>query len=146
MKLKIKSMGEGGVHIHGLETPKRTFVDGMHKHLFLINGRLLLTDLSGEHAHGIDLENNETNPELEPKHDHLLMINTTDGVQTFRTSEGSPHFHEIQTSGTTVSGLHVHLVEIGDEGWISLLPSDVLEEIANQAKNFKSFKLFKRVK
>ena len=38
----IKLIGEGGAHLHELETSSKTAIDGLHKHLFFIGDRILM--------------------------------------------------------------------------------------------------------
>lgn len=143
MSLKKKEViGEGGVHRHVITTPEKTDTDGLHKHLFLVFDRLLMTDLSGEHDHNIDVANNLTEKENKP-HEHVLNIQTQSGLQQFPTKNVTPHSHELQTKGTTLSGLHAHEAEINDETFISLLPGDLLEEIEAAAKKVPALKDFK---
>ena len=58
-----KVIGEGGAHGHRLESPTRTFLDGMHKHLFFVNDRLIMTELDGGHWHPISASLNEVGNE-----------------------------------------------------------------------------------
>lgn len=139
---KESSTGEGGAHKHGILLPNRTEIDGIHKHLFFINDRILMTDLSGEHHHEIDPNSGEIGPEVE-KHVHFLQVNTENGTENVETSEGTTHPHELQVETTTLSGLHTHLVEINDEQWISLLPIDFINELERTKREYPSFKDFK---
>ncbi len=146
MSLKKKEViGEGGVHRHNLSVPEKTDTDGIHKHLFLISDRLLMTDLSGAHDHDVDLAGNGTGPERQP-HEHVLNIQTQSGLQQFPTKNVTPHSHELQTSSTTLSGLHTHEAEIGEETFLSLLPGDLLDEIEQATKlvpGLKDFNVWK---
>lgn len=137
-----KVIGEGGAHKHILDTPVKTQVDGIHKHLFFISDRLLMTDLSGKHSHPIDPKRNQVGPEDMP-HEHMVVINTTEGVQTFKTENVSPHEHELQSTGTTLSGVHTHELVIGENSWLSVVPGDLIEEIKAQAKKVPSLKTLK---
>lgn len=139
---KIKTMGEGGTHVHRLESPEKTLVDGMHKHLFFINDRLLMTDLSGQHWHPVSPSENRVGPEPEPKHKHLITISTEGGVVALETDNGTEHPHELQVENTTLSGLHTHIVEINEENFLSLLPGDLIEEVEAQSEKYPAFKNF----
>ncbi len=134
-------MGEGGAHRHKLVNPNETDTDGMHKHLFMVNDRLLMTDLSGNHTHPVNRAENKTGPETQP-HEHSIQVNTTEGVQAFPTENVTPHEHEIQTSATTLSGLHTHEVELGGNTFLSLLPGDLLDEIEAATKQVPALKDF----
>lgn len=138
---KVDSVGEGGAHMHGLETPNKTNNDGLHKHLFFINDRLLMTDLSGEHEHPINRDENATGPES--PHEHIVSIQTQDGLKDFSTSNVTTHEHELQTRSTTTSGLHTHELEISGSVFLSLLPSDLLDEVEAAAKCLPALKDFK---
>ena len=138
--LHTKTVGEGGAHAHGL-TPniKKTQKDGKHKHLFFVNDRILMTDLSGEHDHDFDLKTGVVEPENQ-KHLHGVAVRTTDGTLKFTTSEGTEHDHELQVNMTTLSGVHSHVVQIMDEQFVSLVPSDLIEEMMKAAASVKQFK------
>lgn len=142
----IKTMGEGGAHAHRLlHDIKKTDFDGKHKHLFLINDRLLMTDLSGDHIHDFDPSTNEVGPEL-AKHIHTVNINTSEGTLKFQTEGGESHSHELQVSTTTLSGVHEHVLSIMEEEYVSLVPGDLIEELIEAAKSVKKFQslVFKR--
>lgn len=138
-----KVMGEGGVHVHRLASPVSTQEDGIHKHLFFVNDRLVMSDLSGAHAHGVDSASNNVGQENEPRHKHTVSINTTDGVYGFETDEGTGHQHELQSQNTTLSGLHTHFLELGGEKYLSLLPGDLIAAIESAAQEDASLKNFK---
>lgn len=135
-------MGEGGAHRHGLESPTKTLNDGIHKHLFFVMDRLIMTLLDGAHWHPIVPSQNQVGAE-NIAHKHKIIINTEDGNVEFETSEGGEHMHELQTGGTTLSGLHQHTLEINGESFVSLLPGDLIEEIEQAAKTVKAFRDFK---
>jgi len=139
---KVKSVGEGGAHRHGLQSPEKTNKDGMHKHLFFVGDRLLMTDLSGEHSHPVNRTENKTAPESQP-HEHTITIQTEQGPQKFDTKSVTSHEHELQTSATTLSGLHTHEAELGGNTFLSLLPSDLLDEVDAAAKSVPALKDFK---
>ena len=87
---KSKTVGEGGAHSHRLASNlKETMFDGVHKHLYFINDRLLMTDLDGSHSHPINVGENEVGPEAE-KHMHTVGVRTVDGPLEFQTSQGEP--------------------------------------------------------
>lgn len=136
-----KVVGEGGSHLHKLALPKQTQVDGIHKHLFFVNDRLLMSDLSGEHYHPIDLQNGTVGAEV-GSHKHKVSVNTTDGVVDFTTEDGSAHTHELQTDSTTLSGLHIHTVKLGDQTYPSLLPHELLDEVQSAISADSAFKGF----
>jgi len=143
MPVKRKQvLGEGGIHTHRLRTPTETDVDGIHKHLFFIQDRLLMTDLSGAHRHRVKPKQNLIGPEIE-KHEHIVSIRTADGEDHFKTEDGTEHPHEMQTETTTLSGLHTHFLKIGEKQFISLLPGDLLAEVAEQTKTVPGLKAFK---
>lgn len=137
-----KVIGEGGAHAHRLESPERTQVDGMHKHLFFVRDRLVMTELDGAHWHPVSPSDNKVGPESEPIHKHKISLRTEQGLQELNTGEGSPHTHELQTENTTVSGLHTHTLEIGGEKIVSLLPGDLIQEVENATKNEKGLRDF----
>ena len=136
-----KVIGEGGAHKHVLDTPIKTMTDGIHKHLFFINDRLLMTDLSGSHSHSVDPKRNQVGPEDMP-HEHGVAIHTTDGIQQFKTQNVVPHMHELQSTGTTLSGVHTHELVIGENSWLSVVPGDLIEAINEQAKKVPNLKNF----
>jgi len=138
----LKVMGEGGAHAHRLETPIKTAQDGMHKHLFFVFERLIMTLLDGAHSHSVDPNNNSVGAE-DTKHKHKIVIATEDGNVELDTLDGDSHQHELQTGGTTLSGLHQHILELGGEKFLSLLPGDLIGEIEAAAKAVKAFKDFK---
>ena len=142
MAKKLKVIGEGGAHGHKITTPEKTDIDGQHKHLFFIGDRLLMTDLSGQHEHPVDRKNNKTGPEAVP-HEHGIQVATEAGMEVFSTKNVAPHEHEIQTTSTTVSGLHTHEVELMGQTFVSLLPGDLLDEIEAAAKSIPALKDFK---
>ena len=139
---EIKVIGEGGAHSHKLESPEKTQKDGLHKHLFFVNDRLIMTELDGDHWHPVNPKSNEVGPEAEPRHLHKILIRTEGGILEFQTSDGSPHPHELQTENTTLSGLHTHTVNINGEKFLSLLPGDLIDEVEGTSKRNKQFKNF----
>lgn len=138
-----KVVGEGGAHGHRLESPTRTFRDGVHKHLFFVNERLIMTELDGGHWHPVNATKNEVGNEAVPKHRHSIQLNTQLGVKNFQTEQGTPHPHELQVEGTTLSGLHTHTFSIEDNSFVSLLPGDLISEIKLALKNNPQLKNFK---
>jgi hypothetical protein len=137
MKNIKKQTGEGGVHSHELDGLERTKNDGAHKHLFYANDRLMMTEMDGEHFHEISLQANYV--DCEGEHAHTLNIKTTGGVQTFLTEESEYHNHELQSKETTLSGLHVHFLKLGEYVYPSLLPSDIVEDIEASVKQEKRY-------
>ena len=135
-------IGEGGIHTHRLRSPTETDADGVHKHLFFIQDRLLMTDLSGEHWHRIKPKSNTIGPEVEP-HKHIVTVRTAEDEENFQTEEGTEHPHELQTETTTLSGLHTHFVQLGDRRFISLLPGDLLAEVSEATKSVPALRKFK---
>lgn len=120
-KNTLKTIGEGGAHAHKiLPTKIQTKKDGKHKHIFFINDRLIMTELDGEHAHSVDIERNQIGPES-PKHVH--------NIHSFITEKSDSHLHEIQSGITTLSGVHRHILEVEDASYISVIPSDMLQEL-----------------
>ena len=92
---KTITVGEGGAHAHRINPNlSKTEKDGKHKHLFFINDRILMTDLSGEHDHDINLKSGEVLPENQ-KHLHGVAVRTVDGNLNFTTSESESHPHEL---------------------------------------------------
>ena len=135
----IKTVGEGGAHAHRLlHDIKKTDFDGKHKHIFFVNDRILMTDLSGDHIHDFNPAENSIGPALEP-HLHNVTVNTQQGPVKFVTSNGESHVHELQVSTTTLSGVHEHTVSIMEEQFISLVPGDLIEEVMEAAKSVKKF-------
>lgn len=139
MSKVIKVMGEGGIHRHQLETATETFQDGLHKHLFYVNDRLLMTDLSGAHKHSIDADANSVGPEEVP-HEHRLNIQTTEGLVSLQTEDVTPHEHELQSKATTLSGIHTHIVQLGGERYLSIVPGDLISAINEKTQKNKAFK------
>lgn len=139
---RMKVMGEGGVHRHRLSTRTETEVDGMHKHLFFVGDRLLMTDLSGDHKHPVNVRTSGVGPEASPQHKHTINVRTEEGVIGFETDTGGDHGHELQSDGTTISGLHTHTAKIGEQTFVSLLPGDLLEAVEQNAKKKPSLKSF----
>lgn len=137
-----KVLGEGGAHLHRLESPVKTAEDGFHKHLFFVNDRLVMTDLSGAHAHAVDAKSSTVGPELQA-HKHLVPINTQEGLVVFETDAGGTHAHELQSQTTTLSGLHTHILMLGEEGYLSLLPGDLIDAVDAATKQDPSLKNFK---
>ena len=138
-KKVTKTVGEGGAHAHRLLYDiKKTDLDGMHKHIFFINDRLLMTDLSGEHSHEFFPETNSVGPELE-QHKHIITINTQEGPVQLVTSDGQPHVHEMQVQTTTLSGVHEHMINIMDEDYVSMVPGDLIQEVMAASKTTKQF-------
>ena len=139
-KKTVKTVGEGGAHAHTLDLASRkTFNDGIHKHLFFINDRILMTDLSGAHEHNFDVNSGEVGPEIK-LHEHFLQVRTTDGIQEFETEDVVPHTHELQTETTTLSGVHTHMVQIMGERWISMVPEDLISEVIRASQDIAAFK------
>jgi len=139
---KYKTIGEGGAHKHGISVPEGTNVDGMHKHLFFAFDRLLMTELDGRHSHPIKIKSNKTGPEGR-NHEHAVMLHTQQGIQSFKSKNVTPHVHELQSGHTTLSGLHTHQLVLADQSYLSLLPGDLLEEIAAAAKGVPALKNLK---
>lgn len=140
-----KVLGEGGAHLHRLESPVKTQEDGFHKHLFFVNDRLVMTDLSGAHAHAVDAKTSKVGAELKA-HMHQVLINTQEGMVVFETDGGTSHTHELQSQTTTLSGLHTHMVQLGEEKYVSLLPGDLIaavEAAVAEDASLKNFKLKK---
>ena len=145
-KKVIKTLGEGGAHAHRLLLDiQKTAFDGIHKHLFFVNDRILMTDLSGDHEHNFNPSSGEVGPELQ-KHRHVISVRTEQGPVQFPTSEGASHSHELQVNATTTSGVHEHTVSIMDELFVSLVPGDLINEVMAASKSIKKFKTlsFKR--
>ena len=140
---RIKVIGEGGVHLHKLSSPVATEKDGIHKHLFFINDRLLMTDLSGAHSHPVDVKKSSVGAETTPIHKHSVRLNTQDGMVDFSTKEGGDHAHELQSGTTTLSGLHTHELVLGADTYVSLLPGDLIQAVEQAVKNVPAFKNFK---
>lgn len=136
----FKTIGEGGAHAHRISPTKiETEKDGIHKHLFFINDRILMSDLSGAHVHDISLQDNSVGMEKE-KHSHTVSVRTTEGTVQVSVSEGESHQHELQSEMTTLSGVHRHTLELGGENYISLVPSDLINEVMEASKATKKFK------
>lgn len=140
---RIKVIGEGGVHLHKLNSPVLTEKDGIHKHLFFINDRLLMTDLSGAHTHPVDTKKSLIGAESKPFHKHSVKLNTQDGMVDFTTKEGGEHSHELQSGTSTLSGLHTHELVLGADTYISLLPGDLIQAVEQAVKDVPAFKNFK---
>lgn len=138
----IKTVGEGGAHSHGLFGSKQTDKDGKHKHIFLVEDRIMMTDFSGEHSHMIDTESGKVGPESIP-HIHGVTIKTTDGPIKFITSSAESHSHELQVNRTTLSGVHKHFLDLNGNIFISLVPGDLIEELEVCCENEPSMKSFK---
>lgn len=98
-----------------------------------------MTDLSGEHDHDFNLQSGVVGPENQ-MHIHGVTVRTIDGPVNFTTSEGTNHIHELQSFMTTLSGVHQHTVQIMDEQFVSLVPSDLIEEVMEASKSVKQFK------
>ncbi len=141
MSKRLKVMGEGGVHRHKLSSPEKTDKDGAHKHLFFVNDRLLMTSLSGEHSHSVLVKSNTINPE--GSHKHKIQINTSEGLVEIETADAEEHMHEVQTGASTLSGLHVHMVKLGENTLLSLLPGDLVDAIESATKSVPALKEFK---
>lgn len=141
MSSRIKVMGEGGVHLHKTRSPEITERDGMHKHLFFIGDRLLMTDLSGNHQHKVQPSENVVSPEAE--HIHQITVQTPEGMIVLKTKPGGSHNHEMQVGQTTLSGLHIHEMEVNGEIYTSILPSDLVAAVEEAAKAVPAFKDFK---
>lgn len=140
---EIKTVGEGGAHAHRIAKSKiETEKDGLHKHIFFIEDRIMMTDLSGNHAHPIDLSEGTVGPESE-KHFHNILVMTQEGQQKVQVSEGTPHDHELQVEMTTLSGIHQHTVELMGQQFVSLIPSDLIKEMMEAAKSVKGLEDFK---
>lgn len=136
----FKTVGEGGAHAHRLSPTRiETEKDGIHKHLFFIDDRLMMTDLSGAHVHSVSVKENSVGMEKE-KHSHTVTIRTNEGPVDVSVSEGEPHQHELQSEMTTLSGVHRHTMELMEQIFISLVPGDLIEEVMAQAKSSKQFK------
>jgi len=140
---KIKVIGEGGAHLHRLESPTKTLKDGIHKHLFFVQDRLIMTELDGEHWHPINAKESEVGAESQPKHIHRISIRTQEGIQVIETDSGTPHPHELQVENTTLSGLHTHILDINEQKFVSLLPGDLISEVQNSVKNKPGLKDYK---
>lgn len=136
----FKTVGEGGAHAHRLlPNQLKTAFDGRHKHLFFVNGRILMTDFSGEHEHGFNPQTGEVGPQSEP-HGHTVTVRTASGPQSFETDKGGSHPHELQAEMTTLSGVHQHTLPIGEDSYVSLVPGDLIQEVMSAAKSTKKFK------
>lgn len=132
---RAKVIGEGGAHAHRLSTPEKTLNDGLHKHLFFIKDRLVMTELDGAHWHPVEPAANVVGSEGEPRHSHRVLLNTESGIQEFRTFDATTHTHELQVETTTLSGLHIHSLKLGGEIYLSLLPGDLIQEVESAAKS-----------
>lgn len=134
---KTKIMGEGGIHLHRLDTKEKTALDGIHKHIFFVNDRLLMTELDGSHSHSVDIEKSLTDPEEKPIHEHKVLIKTERGNVELRTQNSSPHTHEIQSEASTLSGLHTHVLKVGEQNFLSILPGILIDEVERASKQAK---------
>jgi len=99
-----------------------------------------MTSLDGEHWHLIDTDSNQTSKERGEVHEHLVQLNTTDGVQEFNTSGGINHIHQLQVSGTVIDGLHTHMLQMGGQNFISLMPGDLIEGLESSLDYYPAFK------
>jgi len=139
----IKTVGEGGAHAHRISPRKiETEKDGLHKHIFFIGDRLLMTDLSGAHFHPLNLSANEVKGEPD-RHSHTVTVRTEQGPVQLQVVEGEGHTHEIQSETTTLSGVHRHTLDTNGQRFVSLIPSDLLQEINDASKTVKGFENFK---
>lgn len=136
--MKTKIMGEGGIHLHRLDTKEKTATDGLHKHIFFVNDRLMMTELDGSHSHSVDIEKSFGLPEAAPAHEHKLLIKTEKGVLELRTQGSTSHSHEIQSEATTLSGLHTHMLKAGEQKFLSILPGVLIEEVERASKESKA--------
>ena len=137
-----KIMGEGGVHLHKIINKTLTDIDGMHKHLFFINDRLIMTEFDGDHSHEIDRKNNIVGQEIE-KHVHEISIRTENGTKSVPVEKSNGHNHELQSEKTTLSGLHTHILKTENGNYVSILPSDLIKTIEESIKDIPKFKNFK---
>jgi len=140
LKLKVqKNFGEGGTHAHVIrEGEDRTLLNGRHKHLFIINGIPFFTELDGEHWHPVT-EDGEIGKEQTPDggaHDHKVIL----GGDLVLTGGGTSHPHELlaDETGTDLSGLHTHVLEMSDGRKItSLLPEDLMDKETRKRVNLE---------
>lgn len=124
-KIKKLHMGpEGGIHWHEImDANEGTLEDGFHAHLYVVGGIPVITEFDGEHSHDLDVENNKTKPENQ-KHTHMIKVGE-DLLETESDPDG--HDHEIQSQGTTSSGIHKHEMKLPNgDTVVSLQPSDLL--------------------
>lgn len=141
MQSRIKVIGEGGIHIHRLAAPTETEKDGLHKHLFFVGDRLLMTDLSGDHLHMVRPV--ESAVVWEDAHGHTVTIQTEQGPVVLKTEGNSGHTHELQSETTTLSGLHIHFLPVAQDYYPSILPGDLIDAVQENVKSVPALKNFK---
>ena len=120
-----------GRHRHFIEDGAgATKEDGVHRHIYVINERFFVTELSGEHSHEVvgDVAQNGG------EHSHMLKIEDDE----METDISAAHSHKEIIRGvfTSVSGDHEHEFELLDGTKVSsLLVSKVLDEKIRKSMN-----------
>ncbi len=99
----------GGIHGHILvRSEARTWNDGRHFHLVMDPEMgLLVTDIDGEHPHGIEGERTGKATSI-----HRHVVGRPDGEFVFTDVSGE-HDHDVLVDRTSNSGVHFHKVNIG---------------------------------
>lgn len=113
---------EGGVHAHAARRKNgKTAMDGGHRHLYLIDGELVVTEEDGLHEHDLDEEGNRTTR----GGDHWHTIFLPDGRQLATGTKDSPHDHTMMVLSTGLDGAHQHTLELpSGETITSLTPAE----------------------
>jgi hypothetical protein len=115
---------EGGMHTHYLDRENlSTYHDGGHRHMFLVNGVNILTDLDGNHAHELESEDSDS-MSMRGDHSHRLilprgLVLSDDSILSedieITTNHSGEHDHELQVYQTGVDGGHHHYIRLPDE-------------------------------
>jgi hypothetical protein len=117
---------ESGVHAHTLlRNELRTREDGPHRHMFLIDGQVYLTDEDGEHEHSLASASDRVTGAGVSAHQHVLRLND----MVYVTQKDGQHQHSADLLETTgVDGAHKHTIVIDGEEYESMHVSDYIAE------------------
>ncbi len=102
--------GEAGIHAHEvLRALETTASDGAHSHVFQMpNGVFVVTELDGQHMHGLPDVDAEVTLE-DGEHGHAIVMG---GQVMFTGVEISAHRHTLQVMATAVDGAHRHTMQV----------------------------------
>lgn len=103
---------EGGAHPHELDRAhSKTFKDGRHRHAWVIEGVVVMSEEDGDHEHGMENPTAvRTSSELSA---HKHKVRMPDG-SVLETEDGGAHEHEAMVNCTTPDGMHEHVLMLPD--------------------------------
>jgi len=124
-----RGVSEGGSHQHRLNRGRGTTAnDGSHRHIFLVDGKIVTTELDGAHQHGLG----DGSTKCDGEHSHKVTL--PDGT-TANTGAGmSTHEHDLLVDTTAADGVHQHTLDLpGGKTIRSMTPDEFAERQRKRA-------------